>query len=101
MTTPMYTIERTTIKMNPDHGYRYKDLTSALNERQQSDRSYLAACYLLSANEEVFDIAKRYVSIDGIDFAAIRMSVKSVLAPTTNIPRLKWDTVFSPGGIAR
>lgn len=76
MTIPMYTIERTTIKMTPDHICRYKDLTSALNERQQSDRSYLAACYLLSANEEVFDIAKQYVSIDGIDFAAIRMRVK-------------------------
>ena len=56
MTIPMYKIERTTIKMNPDHGCRYKELTSALNERQQSDRSYLAACYLLSADEDIFDI---------------------------------------------
>ena len=76
MTIPMYKIERTTIKMNPDHGCRYKELTSALNERQQSDRSYLAACYLLSADEDIFDIAKPYVSFDGINFAAIRMRVK-------------------------
>ena len=46
MTIPMYKIERTTIKMNPDHGCRYKELAGALNERQRSDRSYLAACYL-------------------------------------------------------
>lgn len=76
MTIPMYKIERTTIKMNHEHGCRYKELTSALNERQQSDRSYLAACYLLSADEEISDIAKQYISIEGIDFAAIRMRVK-------------------------
>ncbi|MCO7111410.1 hypothetical protein NIA69_22800 [Gemmiger formicilis] len=101
MTIPMYKIERTTIKMNPDHGCRYKELAGALNERQRSDRSYLAACYLLSADEEIFDIAKQYVSIDGIDFAAIRMRVKSALAPTTSIPRSRLDTACLPGGIAR
>ena len=62
--------------MNPDHGCRYKELAGALNERQRSDRSYLAACYLLSADEDIFDIAKPYVSFDGINFAAIRMRVK-------------------------
>lgn len=76
MTIPMHTIERTTIKMTAEHCSRYRILTGALTERQQSDRSYLAACYLLSADEDIFDIAKPYVSFDGIDFAAIRMRVK-------------------------
>nr|WP_317398472.1 hypothetical protein [uncultured Gemmiger sp.] len=71
MTYPIYKIE-----MNRDHSCRYTALTNALTERQCSDRSYLAACYLLSADDEVFNIAKQYVSIDGIDFAAIRMRVK-------------------------
>ena len=76
MIIPMPKKEYITIQMNPEHSSRYQVLTGALLERQQSDRSYLAACYLLSADDEIFDIAKPYVSFDGIDFAAIRMRVK-------------------------
>lgn len=76
MIIPMPKKEYITIQMNSEHSSRYQVLTGALLERQQSDRSYLAACYLLSADDEIFDIAKPYVSFDGIDFAAIRMRVK-------------------------
>lgn len=76
MTIPMPKKEYISIQMTPEHRNRYNILTDALLERQQSDRSYLAACYLLSADDEIFDIAKPYVSFDGIDFAAIRMRVK-------------------------
>ena len=44
MTIPMYKIERTTIKMNPDHGCRYKELTSALNNAS----SLIEAIWLLA-----------------------------------------------------
>lgn len=76
MVIPIPKTERTVIEMNPEHGCRYKELKRALTERQCSDRSYLAACYLLSAFDEVFNISKQHVSFDGIDFAAIRMLVK-------------------------
>lgn len=76
MTIPMPKKEYIPIQMTTEHRNRYNILTDALLERQQSDRSYLAACYLLSADEEIFDISKPYVSFDGIDFAAIRMPVK-------------------------
>lgn len=76
MTIPMPKKEYISIQMTTEHRNRYNILTDALLERQQSDRSYLAACYLLSADEDIFDIAKPYVSFDGIDFAAIRMCVK-------------------------
>lgn len=76
MTIPMPKKEYISIQMTPEHRNRYNILTGALLERQQSDRSYLAACYLLSADEDIFDISKPYVSFDGIDFAAIRMRVK-------------------------
>lgn len=76
MTIPMPKKEYISIQMTTEHRNRYNILTDALLERQQSDRSYLAACYLLSADEEIFDISKPYVSFDGIDFAAIRMRVK-------------------------
>ncbi len=69
-------IERAIIQMDSEYGCRYTELINALTEHQRSDRSYLAACYLLSADEEIFDISKPYVSFDGIDFAAIRMRVK-------------------------
>lgn len=49
MIIPMPKKEYITIQMNPEHSSRYQVLTGALLERQQSDRSYLAACYLLSA----------------------------------------------------
>ena len=69
-------IERTIIKMDSEHNYRYEELAGALTEHQRSDRSYLAACYLLSASDEMFNISKQYVSVDGIDFASIRSLVK-------------------------
>ena len=101
MTIPMPKKEYISIQMTTEHRNRYNILTDALLERQQSDRSYLAACYLLSADEDIFDIAKPYVSFDGIDFAAIRMRVKSALVLTTNTPPLKWVIVFSPGVTAK
>lgn len=70
MTIPMPKKEYISIQMTPEHRNRYNILTDALLERQQSDRSYLAACYLLSADEDIFDISKPYVSFDGIDFFA-------------------------------
>ena len=76
MTIPMPKKEYISIQMTPEHRNRYNILTDALLERQQSDRSYLAACYLLSADEDIFDISKPYVSFDGIVLAAIRMRVK-------------------------
>ena len=47
MTIPMPKKEYISIQMTPEHRNRYNILTDALLERQQSDRSYLAACYLL------------------------------------------------------
>ena len=57
MTIPMPKKEYISIQMTPEHRNRYNILTGALLERQQSDRSYLAACYLLSADEDIFDIS--------------------------------------------
>lgn len=69
-------IERAIIQMDSEYGCRYTELINALTEHQRSDRSYLAACYLLSASDEMFNISKQYVSVDGIDFASIRSLVK-------------------------
>ncbi len=76
-------IERTIIKMDSEHNYRYEELAGALTEHQRSDRSYLAACYLLSASDEMFNISKQYVSVDGIDFASIRSLVKKTFGEYT------------------
>lgn len=76
MTIPMPKKEYITFKIAPEHSRRYQQLMSTLTKYQRADRSYMAACYLLSANEDIFDISKPYVSFDGIDFAAIRMRVK-------------------------
>ena len=76
MTIPMPKKEYITFKIAPEHSRRYQQLMSTLTKYQRADRSYMAACYLLSADEDIFDISKPYVSFDGIDFAAIRMRVK-------------------------
>lgn len=68
--------KKVTIKIEGEHGFRYNDLVEKLTVRQRSDRSYLAACYILSADEEIFDFARDFVSDDGIEFAKIRMWVK-------------------------
>ena len=89
MTIPMPKKEYISIQMTTEHRNRYNILTDALLERQQSDRSYLAACYLLSADEDIFDIAKPYVSFDGINFAAIRMRVKKRFGTYNEYPAIE------------
>lgn len=76
MTIPMPKKEYITIKIAPEHSRRYQQLMSTLSKYQRADRSYMAACYLLSANDDVFEIADGLVDIEGIDFAMIRTVTK-------------------------
>lgn len=65
--------KKVTIKIDQEHGSRYNELLEKLPVGQRSDRSYMAACYILSNDEEIFDFAKDYLSYEGIEFAKIRM----------------------------
>lgn len=56
-------------------GDRYLEL-AARTGKQKLDASYRAAFYLLSQNQEITDIARKHVSTDGIDFAAIKRAVR-------------------------
>lgn len=76
MTIPMPKKEYISIKMAPEHSRRYQQLMSTLTKYQRGDRSYMAACYLLSADDDVFEIADGLVDIEGIDFAMIRTVTK-------------------------
>lgn len=56
-------------------GERYIDLAARAGERKL-DSSYRAAFYLLSHDPEITRIAEKHISINGIDFAAIKRSVR-------------------------
>lgn len=76
MTIPMPQKEYITIKMTPEHSRCYQLLMSNLNEYRRVDRSYMAACYLLSADNDVFEIADGLVGEEGINFPLIRAVAK-------------------------
>lgn len=76
MTIPMPKKEYITIKMAPEHSRRYQQLMSTLTKYQRADRSYMAACYLLSADDDVFEIADGLVDVEGINFPLIRTVAK-------------------------
>lgn len=76
MTIPCLKKEYITIKMAPEHSRRYQQLMSTLTKYQRADRSYMAACYLLSADDDVFEIADGLVDVEGINFPLIRTVAK-------------------------
>lgn len=54
---------------------RYMTL-AALTKRDQLDSAYHAAFYLLSADPELYEVASRYVSVEGIHFAGIKRATR-------------------------
>lgn len=48
----------------------------ALTKRDQLDSAYHAAFYLLSADPELYEVASRYVSVEGIHFAGIKRATR-------------------------
>lgn len=76
MTIPMPKKEYISIPMTTEHRSRYQQLISNLTKYQRTDRSYMAACYLLSADDDVFEIADGLVDVEGINFPLIRTVAK-------------------------
>lgn len=59
-----------------NHAERYLDLIARCPK--QLDAQYRAAFYLLSAEKEVYEVAKEHVDVVGIDFAKIRKAAGSM-----------------------
>lgn len=64
------------IRMTAEHSHHYQQLISNLTKCQRADRSYMAACYILSADDDVFEIADGLVDTEGINFALLRTVAK-------------------------
>lgn len=54
---------------------RYVTL-AALTKKDQLDSAYHAAFYLLSADPELYEIACRHVSVEGINFSGIKRATR-------------------------
>lgn len=84
MTIPMPKKEYISIQMTTEHRSRYQQLISNLTKYQRADRSYMAACYLLSANDDVFEIADGLVDVEGINFPLIRTVAKKMFGASSS-----------------
>lgn len=59
----------------------YSQMQKLLRPEQVKRSEYQAALYLISTDSELTNVAKRYISAEGIDFSALKKAVKEFGEP--------------------